>query len=449
MTNLRAFKREPDMPPENELRSWMHLYYSTEANVKKPDLYWKSFAASAHDLSKGWMKVTSEVKRTAEEITAGSESDDEKLKKIYEFVQQRIKNLSFQHRVDDEESKEMAGELSASDILKKRMGNTVQLDLLFGALARAAGFDARLAYTGDRNDLTFDPGIASVDLMISATLIAIKSGENWKFFHPGDFDMPYGMVGWKVEGQTALIASSDGLLLKQIPVSPSANSLAKRSGRFRLLADGTLEGEARIEFTGNWAAYHKAVNRFDSVAEQEKTLRDYVKANILDTAEIDSISIANVENDKKPFIYSFKLRIPNYAARTGKRLFFQPGIFKKNSKARYTTTERRYDIYFQYPWSEQDDIAIELPPDLSLENADSPGTIADRSGIAKLETQMFLSKDKKVLFYRRRFSFGNDEAIRFPVSAYPVLKEMFESFNKADIHQLTLREAAPPPNAGN
>jgi hypothetical protein len=325
----------------------------------------------------------------------------------------------------------------------------VQLDLLFGALARAAGFDARLAYTGDRNDLTFDPGIASVDLMISATLIAIKNGENWKFFHPGNFDMPFGMVGWKSEGQTALIASSDGLLLKQIPVSPSANSLAKRSGRFKLLPDGTLEGEARLEFTGNWAAYHKAVNRFDSAAEQEKTLRDFVKANILDTAEIDSINVTNVENDKKAFIYSFNLKIPNYAARTGKRLFFQPGIFKKSSKARFTSADRTFDIYFQYPWSEQDDIAIELPPDFSLENADSPATIADRSGIAKLETQMALSKDKKVLFYRRRFSFGNNEAIRFPASAYPVLKEMFESFNKADIHQLTLRENAPATNLSN
>jgi hypothetical protein len=54
-----------------------------------------------------------------------------------------------------------------------------------------------------------------------------------------------------------------------------------------------------------------------------------------------------------------------------------------------------------------------------------------------------------VLFYRRRFSFGNDEAIRFPASAYPVLKEMFESFNKADIHQLTLRETAPATNLSN
>lgn len=440
MNNLKAFRTEPDMPPENELRSWVHLYYTFESNVSKPEAYWKTWGKNTYDAAKGWLKASDEVKQTTAEVTAGAANDEEKLKKIYEFVQQRIRNLNYAWGVKPEEHKQVEGKFSASDILKLKMGNLIQVNILFGAMARAAGFDARLAYTGSRTDLTFDPGIANADLMLSSVLIAIKTGENWLFLNPGNFDLPYGMTGWTVEGQTALISDPDELVLKKIPVSAPARSMAKRSGRFKLLPDGTLEGEARIEFTGYWAAYHKAVNRFDSAQAQEKTLREYIKSTIIDTAEVDSATIANVENGNKPFIYSFKIRIPNYAARTGTRIFFQPGVFMRNSKPRYTSAARTFDIYFQYAWSEEDDFAIELPAGFSLENADSPAKIADAGGYAGDEVQLFLSKDKKTLYYRRRFSFGNKEAIRFPPSAYRGLKDMFESFNKADTHQLTLRE---------
>ena len=53
---------------------------------------------------------------------------------------------------------------------------------------------------------------------------------------------------------------------------------------------------------------------------------------------------------------------------------------------------------------------------------------------------MAVTKDGRSLLYKRTFAFGNNGFIEFPVSAYPILKQLFEAFNKADVHQLTLRQ---------
>lgn len=445
MTNLPAFPREPNMLPEDEVRAWMHLYYSRAPNIKKPDEYWKDINDQWYPFSSAGMKPSDEVKRSAAEVTSGAVTDDEKLKRIYDFVQGQIKNLSYAQDTTPEDWKKVEGDKSPAEILKLKMGNSGQVDYLFAAMARAAGFDARAAYTGNRSEVFFNQRIANAELMLKISLIAIKVGEDWRFFSPSSFDVPYGMLRWVYEDQAAMISDPKEPIWKDIKLSTAEMSVSKRTGRFKLLADGTLEGETRIEFTGHAAAYHKAVNRGDSAAEQEKTLREYVKNSIFSTAEIETFNIENIHTGTKPFIYIFKLRVPNYAARTGKRLFFQPNIFERNAKPRFTAGTRKSEIFFTYPWLEMDDLTIELPAGFTLENADAPPSIMDRGGIGKHETQMLVSKDGKLLTYRRKFSFGNGGAIRFGTEAYPVMKDMFEAFFKANTHQLTLREAAVAP----
>src|SRR4030095_11207575 len=78
LSNVPAFHEEPQMPPEDQVRSWVFLYYT------------------------------------------------------------------------DKERKNTKDNKSPSDTLKRGMGSGSDIDLLFGALAKAAGFDARLALSGNR-----------------------------------------------------------------------------------------------------------------------------------------------------------------------------------------------------------------------------------------------------------------------------------------------------------
>ncbi|MGI8467652.1 MAG: DUF3857 domain-containing transglutaminase family protein [Pyrinomonadaceae bacterium] len=438
MTNVPAFHEEPNMLPEDEVRSWMYIYYSSNPTTNA-EAYWKEISKFVYDGSKNSLKPNDDIKRAAAEITNGASSDEEKLKKIYDYCKTEIKNIAYTPNVSDDDRKKVRDSKTASDTLKLKMGSGGDIDALFGALAKASGFDARLALSGDRSEMFFNPRIPNVRLMLNSSSIAVKVGNSWQIFSPANYYMPFGMLAWNEEAQTALVTDSKDLIWVQTPLSSAEKSMERRSGKFKLTEDGTLTGEARIEFTGHRAAMHKNYNNGDSPEVREATLKNLIKSNI-GAAQVNDFTIENVTDPEKPFIYTFKIRVPNYASRTGKRLFFQPDVFDRNASPQFSASARKYDVYINYPWAEEDNITIELPDGFSLESPDAPAPIKDPQGIGSHETKILISKDGKILTYNRKFSFGNGGAIRFPVESYPAVKQLFDAFDKADKHQLTLRQ---------
>ena len=65
----------------------------------------------------------------------------------------------------------------------------------------------------------------------------------------------------------------------------------------------------------------------ESETEREESLKEEIKKQ-MSAAEITNIKIENVTDHVKPLIYSYHVRFPNYAQRTGKRLFLQPAFFQ-------------------------------------------------------------------------------------------------------------------------
>jgi hypothetical protein len=132
--------------------------------------------------------------------------------------------------------------------------------------------------------------------------------------------------------------------------------------------------------------------------------------------------------------------VPNYAQKTGKRLFFQPGFFEYGTSPVFSSVTRTHSVYFQYPWSEQDEVEIELPPEFLPDNAETPSDVADPQKIGSLKINLTLDKDNNKVFYKRNFYFGNSGLLLFPVSRYETLKRLFDDFYKSDSHAITLKQ---------
>jgi hypothetical protein len=133
------------------------------------------------------------------------------------------------------------------------------------------------------------------------------------------------------------------------------------------------------------------------------------------------------------------VRVPNYAQRTGKRLFFQPAFFHKGIGAMFSAGERKYPIYFHFPWSEEDVITLTLPKGYVLDNADRPSPIAAGT-VSKYEVKMGITKDQTTLAYNRTFFFGGEDSILFDVEHYPTIKRLFDEVNRGDNHMITLKQ---------
>ena len=248
------------------------------------------------------------------------------------------------------------------------------------------------------------------------------------------------MLRWQEEGEQGLLSDPKQPVWVTTPLSPPDKSKVKRYAKLTLSEDGTLEGDAHVEFYGHLAVYRKEWDDDDSPAQREETLKDSVKKQ-MSTADVTAIKIENVTDPLKPFIYSYHVRVAGYAQRTGKRLFLQPEFFQRGIEPLFSGSERKYPIYFSYPWSEEDEVNIDLPAGFSLDNADAPAPFG-AGPISNYKPTIGVTNDRHTLVYKRSFFFGGADTILFPVGSYATLKTYFDAIHKSDNHTITLKQAA-------
>lgn len=450
--NVPALKEEPLMPPEDNVRAWMLLTGSSRSflgalgfsitfvskDPKDATKYWGGVAGQWSHIPKYMSKGSDDIKRKAEEITAGTTDPESKIRKLYEFCQGQISNTTYDIKLTPDQRAKLPKINSLGDVLKNKSASSWDINLLFGAMASSLGFESRIAFVGDRSQIFFDPLKMVNERLIHVGGVAVGNGENWTIHDPGDKYVPYGMRPWWEEDTWALLIGEKNYLWRRTPVTPYSKTQARRMGKFRLLEDGTLEGDVKIEYTGHYALNYRLDNYDEISATREERVMNEVKADVK-TAEVSAISIDNVEDTSKPLVKQYKIRVPNYAQRTGKRIFFQPGFFEYGKRAVFSSSTRIYDIFFRYPWSEVDEIDIQLPPNFVLDSADSPADVADPKQIGSLKTKIGIDNKNNLLRFRREFYFGGGDNVLFGAATYQPLKNLFDAFTKADSLTITLK----------
>lgn len=439
IANVPAFHEEARMPPEDEVRIWMLVWYTDEGNLP-PDKYWPKYGKERYDEYKSVLKVSDDVRSAAAQAIGDATTPDQKLERLYAFCKEKIKNVDNETSgVTAEERAKVRENKVPSDTLKRGMGTGEDIDMLFTALAIGAGFDARVVRIADRSRTFFNPDFPN-GYFLRSWDIAVRVGDQWRFFDPSSSYVAFGMLRWQEEGQKALLLDPKEPLWLETPNSAPQKTKEKRLAKLSLSEDGTLEGDVRLEYTGHFAVEKKAQNDQDSADKREESLREAIKAQ-MSTAEVSNVHIDNVTEPFKPFVCTYHVKVAGYASSTGKRLFLQPAFFEHGIGPLFDSSARRYPIYFHYPWSEEDEVQIALPQGYALDNPDAPAPFKSPP-ISEYLPSAAITKDGKTLIYKRSFFFGGGGNIMFPVSSYNQLKVFFDNLHKQDNHTITLKQSA-------
>lgn len=436
MKNVPAFKEEPHMPPENDVRPWIFIYYEKDKKLT-PDKFWKETGREVNEELAREIKIDGQIKKLAAELTASLTTPEEKAKAILEFCRVKVKSV-YGPEVSAQEREKFKPNRHSGETLKQMMGTGWDKDVLFVALGKAAGLDARFVLGGDRGWKYANANMMSTSFL-RARSVAVKATDGWKFFDPALRLSPAGMLRWQEEHTMALIVDSKEPEVVQTPLSDVDKSVATRLAEVQIDEKGGLDGTFRIGFTGHLATVRRADLFDDTSAERiEKAKEEF--AGRYPGAELSDLKVENVEDPEKPLIYAAKIRLEGYAQRTGKRLFVQPSFFTFGEAARFPESQRVYDIYFDFPWSESDRVTIDLPEGYELDTPVAPQS-SDFSGVGAYKTSMGMTEDRKRLVYTRQLTFGKEGRVYFPAKGYDAVKQVFDFIHEQDGHTMTLKAA--------
>ena len=431
LDNLAAFQEEEDAPPSSETSPWVLIYYA-EDRKENLDHYWKTEGKRRTARYREEIKVNGEVKSIAQEVTSGAKSPEEKLKLLAIYCQKKIKNVAGDETSDIDRQNFKPNKNSA-DTLKRGIGTEMDIRMAFAALADAAGFDARLAFLCDRETMIFRrelmiPFLPKMD-------VAVDVNGKWKLYDVTSRFVEPGHLRWQEEGVSALIADEKEPEWITTEFTAADLSQYKHQGQIKLDEQGTLEGDLHDTLTGHPAEEWRETFSKSSTADRDKRLAESI-ASRLPGAEITALKSTEPADLSSPVSIQYHIKVPGYATRTGKRLFFAPAISETNEPARYTASTRRFDIMFHYPWSEQEDISIKTPAGYELDHGDAPHEMSfgPVGGY-----QVKIIKFPERLYYHREFEFGKNGAIYYPSSGYPAIKQAFDAIHDKDSHLLTLK----------
>ena len=321
-----------------------------------------------------------------------------------------------------------------SDTLKQGMGTYRDINKLFTALLNASGIRAYIALAAGRDDFFFNSKFMD-PYFLNRMQVAVELDGNWKFYDPSSPYLEPGMLLWPAEGAESLILHRKRPFFHKTPSSGPERSRIHRKASFKLHEDGTLEGTVEMVFHGHPGVSRKNVYDALTPEEQQKDFAERVQER-LNTAKVTEVEILHAKAIRDPFTVRYRIRVPGYAQGVGRRLLLQPAFFQMNKPAEFETSQRRYDIYFSYPWTETDEVSIELPQTHRLERLSSPRPFTMR-GVGKYEASLEPS-DGNGLTYRRSLRFGDNGNILFRSDAYPQIKRTFDYIHRQDNHVLTL-----------
>src|SRR5262249_42326597 len=116
MTNMPAVYEESRMPPEDEIKTWILVFYQ-QATSEKPNAekYWLDLAKNYYERTKSLLKPNDEVKTLAASLTGSAKTDDEKIANLFDFCRTKIKTTK---GLTSEERAKLKENKSPSDTLK-------------------------------------------------------------------------------------------------------------------------------------------------------------------------------------------------------------------------------------------------------------------------------------------------------------------------------------------
>jgi Flp pilus assembly protein TadD/transglutaminase-like putative cysteine protease len=278
---------------------------------------WKELARWYAALQGERMVVDDVVRKKADELVKGTTTNDEKARRLYDFVARNIRYVSLSFGVGRYQPH------AASDVLTNGYGDCKDKHTLLSAMLRAEGIQSYPVLIDHARKLDPDvPSPTQFDHVITAVRLGTGPALTW--LDATTAVAPYGMILYQLRNKQAVLASNDDEGgLRRTPADSPIKNYARLTIDGKLSEFGALD--ATFEYTAQGDRDFSMRASFRQVPEAR--WKDYV--GVLSTGwgfpgDIDQVQVDSIEDTSKPFHLKYHLHEDQYFAVPSTSANFRP-----------------------------------------------------------------------------------------------------------------------------
>jgi transglutaminase-like putative cysteine protease len=431
VSNVSAFWRERGCPPNEDLLPRVLLFPKRKTVFGRHLVdaeTWDGIARFQWEISKDRMDPTPEVAQEARKLTEGVLDPDEKVRKLYEFVQSKIAYVAIELGIGGWQPH------ANGDVYRYRYGDCKDKATLLIAMMRAVGLEGYPVLIRIR-----DAGMLEADIPSSNfnhAIVAVPRPEGYLFLDPTSTTTPFGDLPWWDQGVPVLVVKPDGKGdLVETPLTPPDWNRQHRLVKARLTSEGNVEGEYTIEFHGNWKDYWIGALDESRPTELENELEDLV-AWLCPGAAMKTHRITRPKGPADPLRVRIDFEIPRFATRAGSLELISPHLARikgLTDVAAYPV--RRHPIFFEFLRSETSEVRLQLPPGRTLKSVPAPAKREGPGLRASTSYELLDGPEGRTLKVLRSVEVTRRE---IPASEYAAVREFLSALAKEDATAVTL-----------
>jgi len=361
------------------------------------------------------------MRAKALDIIKGVSGDLEKVKAIYQWVQENIRYIAFENG--------LAGFRpdKAQNVLSKKYGDCKGMANLTKNLLVALGFDARLCWIGT-DHIAYDystPSLAVDNHMICA----LNYHGKFYFLDATESYIGFGQYAQRIQGRQVLIENGDGYLLQRVPITGFEQNEVKN--QYDLHLEGTaLAGKVQHDWKGeNKEGILFLANATHKNKLQETLLAFLSKGNA--NYIMTDVKQEGMDNRNMDLTYHYNLTFNNAATAFDKDIYLDLDFRKEFSDAYIDTTSRRHDYLFDCKEDRITEANLTIPADYKVSDL-PPAVDIQRNGYS---FSLSYKQEGNILKYRKLIVLKD---VHLPRSAFRQWNTDIALLKKAYLQQVTL-----------
>ncbi|SFS46462.1 DUF3857 domain-containing protein [Lutibacter maritimus] len=308
-------------------------------------------------------------------LVKDADSDLEKAKIIYQYVQDKTRYISVQVGIGGLKP------MLASEVDRLGYGDCKALTNYTKSLLNAVGvksYFTELFGGFERLDMDFNsPSIQGNHVILN---LPLEEGDVW--LECTSQKVPFGYIANFTDDRNVIVIKPEGGELKKTTVYPAQNNIQLTKGNFAIDNDGTINAKLKIESSGT--QYNDNLDSYEGKNPTELDAQFKAYFNSINNIVFSKIEVLNNKNDVK-YEENIEFSASNYASISGNKMLINVNAFNKNTVVPKRIRNRKLPFEISRGFVDIDEVEIKLPKTYEIEYVPTKKEITSKFGTYTFE----------------------------------------------------------------